>query len=70
MRIIYHKGMLNIDNKNNENTIYYSLMETAKGCADLSGLQCNYEEDSMEYKEIRQKCEAVYKLVKELEELL
>ena len=70
MRIVYQKGMFNIDNKNTDNSIYYSLVETPKGCADLSGMQCNHKEDSMKYKEIRQKCEAIYKQVKELEELL
>ena len=62
--------MFNIDNKNTDNCIYFSLMETTEGCDDLSGLQCNYAEDSPEYKMIKQKCNDIYTLVKELKELL
>lgn len=70
MRIVYQKGMFNIDNKNTDNSLYFSLMETPKAYTYLFGLQCKYEEDSEEYKEIGQKCKSIYVLVKELEKLL
>jgi len=69
MRIVYQKGMFNIDKKNTDNSLYFSLMETRTE-DHLYGLQCNYEEDSEEYKLIKKKCYAIYKAVKELEELL
>lgn len=69
MRIVYQKGMFNIDNKNTDNSLYFSLTET-KGCSVLSGMQCDYKEDSPEYKAIMQKCLSVYDRIKELEEFL
>ena len=70
MRIVYQKGMFNIDNKNTDNSLYFSLLEDPKGKVNLSGLQCNHKEDSLEYYKISQKCESIYNLVKELKELL
>ena len=69
MRIIYQKGMFNIDNKNTDNSIYFSIMESRVE-HHLFGLQCNHKEDSEEYKLIKQKCYAIYKAVKELDSLI
>ena len=69
MRIIYQKGMFNIDNKNTDNSLYFSIMDSRVEYY-MYGLQCNHKEDSPEYKKILEKCEAIYKAVKELDALI
>jgi len=56
--------------KNTDDTIYFTLIEGLYTTGPGTGLQCNHEEDSEEYKLIKKKCYAIYKAVKELEELL
>ena len=70
MRIIYQKGMFNIDNLNNHDSIVYSLFEDMYKTGSGVGLQCNHEENSVQYLKINRKCEAIYKAVKELDELI
>ena len=55
---------------NTKNSLAYSLIEDMYKTGHGAGLQCNHDDDSPEYKKIRQKCEAIYKLVKELDSLI